>query len=165
MKKARESSGTTSTDLRVNFDVYESNLTGCQSDTIAWAINISSCEAGDLETDGEVDSHAEGHERIKHNRTEDHMMTQALQIYDFVVIQDRATGAFKEYIIDRKEDPKNADIKRSLVKDLNPVIDVLPTGQAKVQVISSISLLVVNAAVSLPLVGRWFYFQYLFKEF
>jgi hypothetical protein len=62
------------------------------------------------------------------------MMTQSLQIYPFVVIQDRATGVFKDYIIDRQEDPKNADIKRSLAKDLNPVIDVLPTGQGKAQV-------------------------------
>ncbi len=64
-------------------------------------------------------------------------MTQSLQIYPFVVIQDRVTGEFKDYIIDRKEDPKNADIKRSLAKDLNPVIDVLPTGQEKAQVTSS----------------------------
>ena len=75
--------------------------------------------------------------QVPNNRTEDHMMTQSLQIYPFVVIQDRATGAFKDYVIDRKEEPKNADIKRSLAKDLNPVIDVLPTGKEKAQVTSS----------------------------
>lgn len=75
-----------------------------------------------------------GARQVPNNRTEDHMMTQSLQIYPFVVIQDRATGEFKDYIIDRKEEPKNADIKRSLAKDLNPVIDVLPTGQRRVQV-------------------------------
>lgn len=36
--------------------------------------------------------------------------------------------------MDRKEEPKMADIKRSIVKDLNPVIDVLPTGKEKAKV-------------------------------
>ena len=67
----------------------------------------------------------------KGNNTNDESMVQALGAFPFYVIQDRETGEFKDYIIDRKEDPKNADIKRSLFKDLNPVIDVQPSGQRK----------------------------------
>ena len=39
-------------------------------------------------------------------------MLTALQSHPFVVIQERSTGSFKEYIIHRLEEPKMADIKR-----------------------------------------------------
>ena len=55
MKKSKESSGSTRAKLTVTFDVYETNITGCQADTIAWAINVSSCVSGDLESTGNVD--------------------------------------------------------------------------------------------------------------
>ncbi len=52
MKKSKESSGSTKGKLTVTFDVFETNLTGCQEDTIAWTINVSSCVSGDLESTG-----------------------------------------------------------------------------------------------------------------
>lgn len=55
MKRAKESSGSTKGKLTVTFDVYESNLTGCQADTVAWAINVTSCVSGELESSGDVD--------------------------------------------------------------------------------------------------------------
>ena len=55
MKRAKESSGSTKGKLTVTFDVYETNMTGCQTDTVAWAINVSECVSGDLESTGDVD--------------------------------------------------------------------------------------------------------------
>ena len=51
MKKAKESSGTTKTTLTVTFDVWETNATGCSTDTITWALNVSKAQSGDLETE------------------------------------------------------------------------------------------------------------------
>jgi len=40
----------------------------------------------------------------------------------------------QDYIIDQEEMPKMADIKRSLVKDLNPIIGVSVSAQNKVKI-------------------------------
>ena len=77
MIQAKESSGNTKAKLKVTFDVYETNITGCQSDTIAWAINITACEAGDLETGGEGSTAGSSDEKkVPDNRTLDDQMTQ-----------------------------------------------------------------------------------------
>jgi hypothetical protein len=94
------------TQIKISFDVYETTLT---------------------------DNGENGESSSSTPSVSDADMLTALQVYPFVVIQDRATGAFEEYIIHRLEEPKMADIKRSLVKDLNPVIDVSTSGQVKVK--------------------------------
>jgi hypothetical protein len=135
MKKSKESSGSTTTTLTVTFDIWETNMTGCHSDVIAWAMNVSAVQSGDLHSTGTSETPGrDDREDIQANSTQDHQMTQALQIHPFVVTQNRATGVFIDYIVDRKEDSKNADIKRSLFKDLNPVIDVTSTAQTKVKI-------------------------------
>jgi len=40
----------------------------------------------------------------------------------------------QDYIIDQEEMPKMADIKRSLIKDLNPIIGVSASAQNKVKI-------------------------------
>jgi hypothetical protein len=135
MKKKEESSGSNTMSLTVDFVIYETNITGCSADTIAWALNVSDTRSGNLEADGAATEPGQNqHEQVHHNRTDDHMMTQALQVYPFVIIQDRITGDFKDYIIDLKEDPRNADIKRSIAKDLNPVIDLQPNAQKRAKI-------------------------------
>ena len=132
LKKDKESSSSTSSNIEISFDIFETSLTGCKEGMVLYELNVTDVVSGPVREEEASDESGASSSSTDTGQNDADMLT-ALQVHPFVVIQERSTGSFKEYIIHRLEEPKMADIKRSLVKDLNPVIDIAASGQAKVK--------------------------------
>jgi hypothetical protein len=77
---------------------------------VLYEMNVTDVVSGPVE---EKDNSAEtGEDSSSTDSKNDADMLTALQSHPFVVIQERSTGSFNEYIIHRLEEPKMADIKR-----------------------------------------------------
>lgn len=85
MKKTAESSASTTTELTVSFDIYETNITGCHSDTVSWALNVTNVVSGNVVTEGHGKD--KGESTQEKNATQDNDMLSALNIYAFTIVQ------------------------------------------------------------------------------
>jgi hypothetical protein len=142
---AKQQSGQTDVKVTIFFDVYETNITGCVVDRVAWALNITKVL---IQRFGEaLSSHrAFLHQveqgsasvstgDIKQNTTSvpTNDYFQALTAFPFTVTQSLSDGSFADFIVPEHESKVVSDLKRSLLRDLNPQIDVAPSAAKKVR--------------------------------
>jgi hypothetical protein len=58
---------------------------------------------------------------------------EALTAFPFAVTQSLSDGSFTDFVVPEHETRVISDLKRSLVRDLNPQIDIVPSAARKVR--------------------------------
>ena len=127
--------------------MYETNITGCVIDRVAWALNITKVLFREREMrftrslhglsayQVEQGSASVATGDIKQNTTSvpSNDYFQALTAFSFTVTQSLSDGSFADFVVPEHESKVVSDLKRSLLRDLNPQIDVSPSAAKKVR--------------------------------
>ncbi len=143
---AKKQSGQTDAKVTIYFNVYETNITGCVVDRIAWALNItkvvflkvlriirSSLGFAAYQVEQASASVSMGEIRQNSSSAPSNDYFQALTAFPFTVTQSLSDGSFSDFVVPEHESKVVSDLKRSLLRDLNPQIDVAPSAARKVR--------------------------------
>ena len=129
VKKRKHSDTSSNTEMDVWFDIFETDSLGCVRGHVTYQLNITDIRTSKLTMDEHSDDAPDQHKEFDgdtdaEGNKDETTMLMAYQAKKFVFVQDTETGQYVNFIHPDDEMTDVVNTKRSLINDLNPIVNV-----------------------------------------